>query len=554
MESRSAPPGPSTPPQAGDDLLTVLADVERQLTALRAYRQQQEEAQRQFREAEEALRRQQEALRADQADLHAERERLRQAAEELSRRHEEIAHQAQTLARERDAIAAAARQREADLARREQHLREQEAALTERAGTLETLQARLQEQSREAAEARAEAERFRQELARAGEAQSELIATLTTHQERLEQAQVRIQTLTADLAHRESQIHELQTQLATATSRLRQVSDALREQSDLVAHAQALEAALKQRDASITQLRTELDDARRAPGGAVPPDVIEALETRRRRLRLMRDILRRHVQQLRQAHEVLQARYEEFERQTSHAANIPAAAPPRAAARSPNGAWRQIAAGTCALVLATAGLGAISWAAASHLAPARWAARAVLVAASDPGSPAPAPDQLAAWQHYHQTLLHDAPLVELAAERMARRGIVSLSTPGVLRQRLARDLTAEFPQPGTIVLELRGVGRTPTVRVLDTFVSALASEANAHRDQRVDGLGTALAQPVDTGSEPIEDPRPLWAAGIFAGLCLVTFGGGAVVWRRLAQARERYVHDEPTDVYFRHAA
>jgi hypothetical protein len=192
----------------------------------------------------------------------------------------------------------------------------------------------------------------------------------------------------------------------------------------------------------------------------------------------------------------------------------------------------------CAVAVGLAAVAGLSWAVAGQLAPATYAARATIAADARGGNPGA--DQLAEWQRYHESLLKDPALTDLAAERMGRKGIISLSTPGALGMRLNADLSTQSPAPGQLTLELRGPGSTETGRILDTFVTAMVSQANADRERRSDGLGTGITEVAAAGPAPIEDSRLLYAGIIFivgGGGCL---GGAVFALRRINSIKARF--------------
>jgi hypothetical protein len=122
---------------------------------------------------------------------------------------------------------------------------------------------------------------------------------------------------------------------------------------------------------------------------------------------------------------------------------------------------------------------------------------------------------------------------------MGRRGILSLATPGALSARLQRDMSSQSPQPGMLIIELRGEGAGRTERDLEVYITTVASQANAMRERRADGIPTVIAQAARAG-EPVSDARLAYAGGIF------TFGFGAamalgiVLWRRMREAKESF--------------
>jgi hypothetical protein len=268
------------------------------------------------------------------------------------------------------------------------------------------------------------------------------------------------------------------------------------------------------------------------------------------RLRLMRQILRDHAEKLNQAGEALRRRFEQCEevlaqRETLLSAKAAIdqlkAKVERAHARA---AGARALAAVFYAVLIVGALGAMSWVVGGQLAPATYAARAVISA--ETGGAPPAEDVLREWQKFHEAMLSDPSLVESAADRMGRRGMISLATPGALRDELATNLSHQSARPGELVLELRGQGASRTQRILDTFVTAVVSESNATKDRRADGLAAAITQAAEAGA-PIDDQRLVYGAVLFgAGLAASSILGIAV-WRRLAKAKLRFEEEQHID-------
>jgi len=204
-------------------------------------------------------------------------------------------------------------------------------------------------------------------------------------------------------------------------------------------------------------------------------------------------------------------------------------------------------AGTKAGVLVLCAVGVLAivsimgWLIAGQFAPATYVARAVVEA--DWRTRELGEDELAEWQRFHESLLADPGLLTTAAERMERRGITSLGTPSRLKARLGADMNVTSPQPGTLVLELQGIGADRTRRVLDTFVTAFASAANASIQRRTDGAGTLVTTPAQVAEEPIRDERMLYAILFLGGGVGLSVLGGALLWRRLARAKNRFEQD-----------
>jgi hypothetical protein len=190
-------------------------------------------------------------------------------------------------------------------------------------------------------------------------------------------------------------------------------------------------------------------------------------------------------------------------------------------------------------------LGALSWVVAGQVAPATYAARAVVGA--DTTGKTVAEDQLAEWERYHESLLMDPRIIEVAADRMGRRGIASLSEPGALTARLNGDMSHESAVAGRLTIELRGPGAAKAQRELETYVTALVSQANAGKEHRSDGLATIIAEAPNTLGGPITDARPIFAVVIFGGSLAAFSVLGTLVWRRLAAAKVKLEREEQID-------
>jgi hypothetical protein len=196
-------------------------------------------------------------------------------------------------------------------------------------------------------------------------------------------------------------------------------------------------------------------------------------------------------------------------------------------------------------VLGVAILAGFSWVVAGQLAPATFAATAII--AADGRGEQPSDDQLNEWQRYHETLLSDPRVIEIAAERMARRGIASLGSPGQLQAFLDRGFSHDSAAPGQLTLELRGQGATRLTRILDTYVAAVSSQSNASKEHRADGLATTVLTVASTGPGPIRDARLFYAAGVFAGGLALAICAVVLIWKRLSTAKVRFEQDQFVD-------
>jgi DNA repair exonuclease SbcCD ATPase subunit len=451
-------------------------------------------------------------------------------------------------------------------------------SLSEREKTLQSLKASLVEataQSEKSASALTESERRvadfkRQVIERDGRIQ-DLSAKLSAATGKLrevshgiqEQAELigQARELEAQLNESTEKVASLEAELAEARAQLGEHPESvpdpavLAERETLRLRAESLEEQLldtrRQLESASDEVAELHDRLEKGAGpsrgggsfGDVPEEVGEAIVIRWRRLRLMRTILREQADKLRQAGEAVRARYDEVEkvaqerqtlaRERASFAASKASIQPKAAPRS----TMSTLAASCYAAVAVAALAGLSWAIGGQIAPATYEARVTINA--DGQGTAPSPSQLAEWQKYHESLLKDPALTELAAERMGRRGIASLATPGALMSRLEADVNTQSPSAGQLTINLRGKGSAETVRVLDTYVTALVSQANADRERRTDGLATVISEAPSPGSGPIEDPRLIYSGITFALSAGFSLAVGGVALRRLSTAKER---------------
>jgi chromosome segregation ATPase len=356
--------------------------------------------------------------------------------------------------------------------------------------------------------------------------------------------QTRIESLESEIGERAAEISALRADLASATS----VLDASRRKNDQylahIAHVEAelassresasagaadaglqpkliaaQEAEAKAR-AEADKLRAfartlaeELAEARNAAPGAPMSD--EQTAARRDRLRRQRKLLRAQSDKIKRASDAVRDRFEQVEQILTQRAEVIAAKKlldeSKRKLRS-----RQARAGAVAAVFYVAitlliytGLG---WLAAQKVAPAVYAVSSRI--AADAGGRPLSPAEFDEWRSYHEELLQDPRTLDMVAERMKQRGIASLSTAPALKLRLDADFTFMSREPGTLDLELRGLGSGNTARELDTLVSTVVRQANTARERRVDGSATIVATAAAPDPTPLHDERVFYAAGI----------------------------------------
>ncbi|MEL7485257.1 MAG: hypothetical protein AAFN41_13020, partial [Planctomycetota bacterium] len=183
-------------------------------------------------------------------------------------------------------------------------------------------------------------------------------------------------------------------------------------------------------------------------------------------------------------------------------------------------------------------LGVLSFAVADHVAPATYAATAE-VEIDSRGRELSA-DEVDEWQRYMSGLLTDPGLLEIASDRMRKRGLVSLARAPDLKDRLEQDLTSTKPAPGRLTLELVGEGSGPTRRALETYVVSLVAQSNATKQQRAGGTGTRVAADAAIVDEPLEDARVTYAAGFGGGGVVIALAIGSMVYRKLKAQHSRF--------------
>lgn len=265
------------------------------------------------------------------------------------------------------------------------------------------------------------------------------------------------------------------------------------------------------------------------------------LVSRRARLQRVRKALRDRAVKLQRYEAVLDDRANEADqilsqrREVSRAASAVQARERKLAAMQ---ARNRTMSASFFVVAAIAILGVLSFAVADHVAPATYAATAEIEI--DGRGRDLSADEVDEWQRYIAGLLTDPGLLEIASDRMRKRGLLSLARAPELRARLEQDLTTATPDQGRLVLELVGEGSGPTRRALDTYVISLVAQSNATKQQRAGGTGTRVAVDAAIMDEPLSDARITYAAGFGGGGMLVGLTIGSLVYRRLKAQHSRF--------------
>lgn len=473
-----------------------------------------------------------EAAEAAQAEIQAQtQQQLEQAKSVL-----------EDLTRQRDEAQGALQ----DAARRAEEAESQRAEL---AGAVETLTDTKDKLEAGLSEAHAQLQEREQQLGAALEKLQEVSEALEAAAESGVDAGAAMQELNdrdAKLEALGERVRELETGIAERDAMLVDAQQRLQAAPEAVsddAETRHMQEQLEQSKRRLEAARAEIEQLRSRSAGAPLDD--DGMALRRRRLSRLKAALRERAAKLQHAGEVLGQRAAEYEQIMETKARVEAGE--RALARradalaKASGAKSVGVAMLCFLVVIGAIAGA-SWLIAGKVAPATFAARAAIEV--DPRGMQLSPAQVAEWQTYHEALIAEAQLMEIAADRMKRRGLATLATPALLRQYLDGSLTTSSATDGTLAFELRGDGSSRTERVLDTFVTAVVSHANAGRERRADGAATRVATEAKADADALDDQRIMYAGGMFGGGSLVCLLVGGLMWRRLVETQRQLARAE----------
>lgn len=518
------------------------------------------------------------AAEREQAQL--DRAAANQLIQELEERESHVQSTLMQVEAREQTLAAQARRQEADQSAREAVVREKEIAVAQKERAA----------GKDAEQLRREVESLKQKLASGGDtatAAREQVAALEAQLEqlksesetRLADVQTRLAASTAALASRDAEIAHLKSELETIQKRVAAAEAKLAEHAkappapaapaqaaapapDLSKYETAIKllterlkkaegeknALAKQLDSTLEEMETD----RATSASSISKDEYTArVQSRRARLRRYKGLLQAQARKLMQAQSALAKRQSEAEQVLAQRSRIVAAMTTLQRREAEVAKQKSRSATAAMMFYATAGLAvllALSWGAAYKLAPATYAARAVLH--GDGQGRAPSDPEFVAWQQYVQSLVDDPQMIEQAAERLDRRGIAELASGGTLRQELKSTLYTDISTPKAITLEIRGDNAARTEIVLDTLVSTLVSTANGTRSQRPDGIAVAVSQPAATTDAPIKDQRLMYTGGIFATSATLFLGVGTLVGRRLGRLKRSANEDEMLDDAF----
>ncbi len=299
--------------------------------------------------------------------------------------------------------------------------------------------------------------------------------------------------------------------------------------------------------ATIEELNAQLEEAKSQPKVGVD----EWNKTRRARLAKMRKIMAGDAEKIRLATEALRTRYDQCEQVLSKRAELAQAYEEISAAQRKyqNREVRSgVFLGLIGMAAITLVLAATSWFVSGRVAPGLYAAKVTMAAAG--GDTKLTEADMQQWETYIGALVRDPRFLEVAADRMKRRGIAEFAVPGDLAAEMQTSLDVASAMPGTLVMEYRGIGAQRSQRVLDTFAVALSSAANNARARRAESSLTIIEEPAKAGPEPLDTRRIEMAGMIFGGSMFLTLILGGVLWKRLSAAKARFEKESSVEALF----
>jgi chromosome segregation ATPase len=510
------------------------------------------------------------------------------ARDELTRTREELEQRDQKLR----AAEASMRERHAELRRQTDELERSRAGVAEQAKTLAAstgdahhgsaiFAGRAEQIQIELGEAKARSAATETELAQARREMARLVEELRT----LTAAAAKAKSASrSEIESRETRVAELEAQLESAKQAASEASpERIAERDAMIAELRGqledaqtaasagaggdVSAELTKRNQAIELLKQRLDEAEfktaeltqelaaarcgKAVGADDQPERREERNgsaLRRERLQRYKSLLQGQARKIVTAQNALQKRHTDCEQLLAQRARLAGVAGDiaRREKRLESAKARSGAAAAVLYVVATlAILAVISWQITRQVWPGTYIATAVLEA--DTHGRQPNPTELTTWQNYHTELLENPSLIEMAADRMARRGLAQVGSPAELKSKLKTDMFHQSSAPGALTVELRNEGAEKARLILDTFITALKSVSDAQRDQRPDDLGVTIAQAATTGATPLSDDM-LERAGMILGVGALAAGLlGMGIWSRLARAKHKFEHAQAVE-------
>ena len=353
-----------------------------------------------------------------------------------------------------------------------------------------------------------------------------------------------IQSLEAQLASANEQSGSYEQDLVEATKALESMEGDIAKKDEAIAQAVAKAQELENQSSelfeTIKSLESQIEHVQENPG----LDIDEWNAARRARLGRMRKMLKGDAEKIRRATDALRDRYDQCEQVLTKRAEL-AEAYEAIASTQRKYQKREVRSGVFLGLISMAAislmLAAAGWMISGRVQPGMYAAKVTMAAAS--GDTVLTEADMEQWEVYITQLSTDPRFLEVAADRMKRRGISEFGVPGDLSKEMDVSLDVVSAMPGTIVMEYRGEGAARTQRVLDTFAVALSSAANNARARRADSAVTTIEEVATAGDEPLDTRRLEMAGMIFGGAMLFTLIVGGVLWKRLSAAKTRFEKD-----------
>ena len=356
---------------------------------------------------------------------------------------------------------------------------------------------------------------------------------------------VELDALREQLASAQRQSDESSSMIELANTELVRLQELVHTSDEQAENAQARVGELEDQSASlfatIEELNAQLEEIKHATPKAVPD---EWSNKRKSRLKRMRRMLTGDAEKIRRATEALRTRYEQCEQVLIKRSELAEAYEAIASAQRKYHK-REVRSGVflglIGMSAITVVLAATGWFVSGRIAPGMYAAKVTMAAAS--GDKKLSEADMGQWEAYITELTSDPRFLEVASDRMKRRGIGELSVAGELAKEMSVSLDVASAMPGTIVMEYRGEGAARSQRVLDTFAVALASAANNARARRADSAMTVIEEAALAGTEPLDTRRIEMAGMVFGGGMFSTLLIGGVFWKRLSAAKAKFESD-----------
>lgn len=472
-------------------------------------------------------------------------------AESLATRLEELSRRESGLSAQRDALQG--EMREVDQLR--SHLASREAELVRKDGQIRQLQEELGG-LRETAQAGEQREKTasEREASLANEVR-ELRESLSTLNDSFVKSRTLADALDASLREREAEITSLRDEANALRAR---ASTSGNDASELERVIEALRDRLKAEISTREDLRHRLEttenelaaaahrarEAEETRAATAPARAPLWVEGRKARLVRYRAAIADKSRKLRKAGDALAKRYEQCEKLLAMRADLYTARE-RIVEAEKRLAGRRAGTHAGAIVLSTVAsvaiIATLSWAISRQVVPATYEASSVIAADGRGRSLNDA--ELEEWQRFHEQLLKDPVFHSAAAERFQRQGVVEYAEPASVARMVARSVRTEAAVPGTLTLRLASRGAPRTERDLEVLTAALASQANAAQQRRIDGGVTKVEQASKVGAAPIDNTQNLWALCMAGAGTVVAGLLGLVAWRRLSRIKSEFETD-----------